>query len=128
MLRGQYPVQLIGSGRETRPFTYVDDAVAATVALFEEALAGNEKVLDTDFNISTPEVTKILDLAELIWKLYGDGREFKYVAQETSASKATSERREADIAKLRSVISCEPTISLEEGIRCTAEWVKSKIA
>lgn len=128
ILKGQYPLQFIGNPEATRPFTYVDDAVAITVALFEKALAGDEAVLDTDFNIAaSPNATKILDLGALIWKLFGDGREFKWEATETDASKTTSHRREADISKLKSVIDYQQSVSLEEGVRRTAEWVKTKI-
>jgi len=128
VLRGQYPLELIGNPEtSTRPFTYVDDAVRITVALFEKALAGDGAVLNTDFNIATGAATRILDLAELIWKLYGDGRPFEWKAEETAASKTTSDRREADNTKLAAVVDAAPSLTLEEGIARTAEWVKTKI-
>ncbi|MES2995158.1 MAG: NAD(P)-dependent oxidoreductase [Patescibacteria group bacterium] len=129
VLRGQYPLEFIGNPeKQTRPFTYVDDAIDIVVALLEGALKGNEAVLDQDFNVaSSPDATNILALGELIWKLFGDDREFKWTAEETDASRTTAERREVDIAKLRSVIDIAPGVSLEEGIRRTAEWVKTKL-
>lgn len=128
VLRGQYPLEFLGNPEATRPFTYVDDAVALTVALFEKALAGDEQVLDTDFNIATERATKILDLGERIWNKYGDNRPFKWIATETAASRDSSHLRDADITKLRSVVEVAPSVSLEEGIERTAEWVRTKIS
>src|SRR3989344_4965546 len=127
VLRGQYPLEFIGNPEATRPFTYVDDAVAAVVALFEAALAGDGKVLDDDFNIATPEAMKILDLGAYIWERYGDGRPFEWKATETDASKTTSYRREADVSKLMKAVGWKPRTSFDEGLAKTAEWVKGKI-
>ena len=128
VLRGKYPLPLIGDPEATRPFTYIDDVVDAVVQLFEKALAGEEKVLNTDFNIASPEETRILDLAETTWRMFGDGRPFAFTAEETNASRTSSHRRAADISKLLSVIDWKPKLSLEEGIQKTADWVREVIA
>ncbi len=128
VMRGQYPLELIGNPEtSTRPFTYVDDAVRITVELFEKAMSGDAAVLNQDFNISIGAATRILDLAEQIWTMFGDGRPFEWKAEETAASKTTSDRREADNTKLAAVVDASPSVTLEEGIRRTAEWVKTKI-
>lgn len=127
VLLGQYPLEFIGNPEATRPFTYVDDAVVAVVALFEAALAGDEKVLDDDFNIAAPEAIRILDLGAYIWERYGDGRPFEWKATETDASKTTSHRREADVSKLMQAVGWKPHTSFDEGLAKTAEWVRSKL-
>ena len=77
---GQYPLEFLGDPPEkaTRPFVYVDDAVEATVAIVERALRADESVRNEDFNIGSDTHYTILELGKLIWKMFGDGRKFKY--------------------------------------------------
>lgn len=124
VLSGQYPLKLLGGVDATRPFTYVDDAVEATIRIIEETIKGNSQVINNDFNIGTSQATKILDLAEMIWRLLGDSRPFKYEMEKTYS--VTSVRREMDGAKTKDIIGWEPKMSLEEGIKKTAEWIKSR--
>jgi len=128
VLRGQYPLEFIGGADATRTFTYIDDAVDAVVKLFQKGAQGDKEVLNTDFNLSTPEVHKIIELGERIWKLLGDGRPFKYVVTDSESASHTALRREADVRKLMSVIDWKPSLSLDEGILKTADWVKEVIA
>lgn len=120
----QYPLELLGNPEATRPFTYVDDAVNATCAIIECALQKDVKVINNDFNIGPNRATKILDLAELIWEILGDGRPFKYAVIPTPAN--TSVRREMDFKKINEATGWEPRISLEDGIKKTAEWIKNR--
>lgn len=128
VFRGQYPLQLIGSGEATRPFTYIDDAVDMTLCLFDEAIKGNSAVLNTDFNVASEGAVSIKQLGELIWSLYGDERPFAYHEEETDASRHTSFYREADTKKLQTIIRCDPKLTLEQGIMQTAQWVKEKLS
>ena len=84
-------------------------------------------MLDQDFNIAAAQATSIANLAEQIWTQLGDGREFAYTAEETDASRHTSQRREADTTKLQSVVTHRATVTLAEGIAKTTEWVRTKI-
>lgn len=124
VLSGQYPLRLLGGLEATRPFTYIDDAVHAIVMITKKTLEKDSRVLNNDFNIGPSRATRILDLAELIWRLLGDGRPFKYEVEDTKAD--TSLRREINPEKIKSIIGWEPQISLEEGIKRTAEWMKSQ--
>ncbi len=68
VLRGE-PVTVIGDGKQTRCFTYVDDAIRATLAagLLPEA-AGDI------FNIGVDRETTILELAQTMRRLTGSPR------------------------------------------------------
>lgn len=127
-LRGQYPLPLIGGEGATRTFTYVDDTVEAVVKLLEKGLSKDPKVLNNDFNIAAPEVYKIIDVAERVWKLLGDGRPFEYKIVESKSVAHTALRREANVEKLMSVIDWKPSMTFDEGILKTAEWVREVIA
>lgn len=124
VFRGQYPIHLLGGNDATRPFTYVDDAVKATAMIVNRAIQGDSRVLNTDFNIGPREATKIIDVAKLIWDIFGDGRPFRYVIDETLAD--TSKQREMDPGKIRSVIGWDEEVALKDGILKTAEWIKHR--
>lgn len=126
VLGGQYPLELLGGEDATRPFTYVDDAVAATVAIVEKAVQRDSQVMNTDFNVGTSEATKIVDAAKLVWELLGDGRPFEYLVKETKA--VTAVRREMIADKLEQATGWRPKVSLQEGILKTAEWIRRRSA
>jgi nucleoside-diphosphate-sugar epimerase len=124
VIGGQYPLEFLGDPAATRPFTYVDDAVEATVAIVERAARGDETIKNDDFNIGNNKYYTILELGEIIWHMFGDGREFAYKVIETKAN--TALRREVDITKIKTTLGWEPKTSLEEGLKPTAEWIKRR--
>ena len=103
---------------------YVDDAVEATVAIVERALRADESVRNEDFNIGSDTHYTILELGKLIWKMFGDGRKFKYTVNPVPSD--TALRREVDITKIRERTGWQPTTSLAEGLESTALWIKSR--
>lgn len=121
VVNGQYPLEFLGDPGATRPFTYIDDAVLAVVAIIERAVEKDVSVLNQDFNIGNDTHHTILELGTIIWSMFGDGREFAYTVKETKA--LTAYRREVDITKMRTVIGWEPTTSLEKGLEVTKEWI-----
>ena len=124
LVKKQYPLEILGDPAATRPFTYIDDAVRATVEIVERAAKGDALVRNEDFNIGTDTYHTILELSEIIWKQYGDGRPFKYVSVPTVAD--TALRREVDITKIREKIGWSPKVTLEEGLKPTAEWIRTR--
>ncbi len=124
VISGQYPLEFLGNPNATRPFTYVDDVIEATTMILEKVMAGDEKVKNTDFNIGNDTYYTVLNLGEIIWKMFGDGREFKYSVASTKAN--TADRREVDIAKMKEIIGWQPRTPLEDGLKTTAEWIRSR--
>ena len=124
VLNGQYPLEFLGDPRATRPFTYIDDAVEATVTIIDRVAEGDECMKNEDFNIGNDTYHSILELGEIIWNEYGDGRSFEYVVRETKAD--TSFRREVDISKIRNTLGWEPRTKLEEGLGPTADWIRER--
>lgn len=122
VLAGQYPLEILGDPHATRPFTYLSDAVDATVQLVNEALSKNKKVLNEDFNIGPDHATAILDLARLVWQLLGDGRPFRYTQKTVRA--VTAVRREMNPQKIMDALNWRPKVALDEGIKQVAAWVK----
>lgn len=122
ILARQYPLELLGDAEATRPFTYIDDAVSATVTLVERAMQRDEKVIANDFNIGPRGGTRIADVAKMIWDIAGDNRPFRYEMKETDAN--TAVRREMIPDKIERMIGWKPRVALWEGIEKTVEWIR----
>ena len=124
VLGGQYPLEFLGNPEATRPFTYVDDAVDATLEIILRAHNRDEAVRNTDFNIGNDMYHTIMQLGQTIWKMFGDGRDFAHRVIETKAD--TSLRREVDISKIKAATGWSPKVTLEEGLKPTAQWIKDR--
>jgi UDP-glucose 4-epimerase len=122
LLRGE-DLTVIGDGRQTRAFTYVDDAVEALVR------AGTlPAAVGRIFNIGSDRETTILELAEtMIRACPGTGSKVRLVRQEDvyGASYEDIPRRFPDITRMRTILGVEPKVPLEEGLRRTIEWFRS---
>jgi len=116
VLSEQYPLELLGSGNQTRSFTYVDDVADALVFVSEHAE-------NDDFNIGTGAETSVLDLAKMIWRLCGRKEEFKTV--NLPAFVHDVQRRVPDISKITS-LGWRAKVPLEQGLLWTIEYL-SKI-
>jgi len=121
LLRGE-ELTVIGDGKQTRSFTYVDDAVAALIqaGLRPEAVG---KI----FNIGNDTETSVLELAEAMMQAFpGTGSKIKFVAQEKIYGNSYEDiaRRVPDITRMRTILGVDPTISLVDGLRRTIDWFK----
>src|SRR5262249_14872159 len=112
------PVTVVGNGTQTRCFTYVSDAVAATVeaGLREAAIGGI-------FNVGNDKEISIRSLAERIIAISGSRSGIRYVDQEAvyGSSYEDIPRRVPDIRRMAEVLGVTPTVSLDDGLRRTIE-------
>ena len=112
------PVTVVGNGTQTRCFTYVSDAVAATVeaGLREAAIGGI-------FNVGNDKEISIRSLAERIIAISGSSSKIRYVDQEEvyGSSYEDIPRRVPDIRRMSEVLGVTPRVSLDEGLRWTIE-------
>lgn len=125
VFQGQYPLELIGDPESSRPFTYIDDAVSATARIINEAAKSNPKIINNDFNIGTKDATKIIDLAKLIWNIFGDNRKFAYKIKKTVAN--TALKREMSTDKIEEAIGWTAKIDLETGVKKVGEEMKKRL-
>jgi UDP-glucose 4-epimerase len=123
LLRGA-DLTVIGDGAQTRCFTYVTDAVAATVE------AGLNRAADGQaINIGVDVETSVLDFARLMLELYGPGKSrIKFVSQEEVYGKSYEDipRRVPDNTKMRTLLGIEPKVTLREGTRLAMEWFRQE--
>lgn len=107
---GQYPVELLGDGQQTRCFTHVRDIARGIVMATE-----SDKAVNEDFNLGNEEETKMIDLAERIFRLCVPNKPFK--ATFVPGFPSDIRRRVPDVTKARTVLGWEPQVSLDEGLR-----------
>jgi UDP-glucose 4-epimerase len=119
-LRGA-PITVVGDGQQTRCFTYISDAIEATVAAGLKPEAEGQI-----FNIGTMVETPILRLAELIRDLSGSRSEIVFVPQERIYGESYEDvpRRVPDNTRMRTVLGVSPRVSLEEGLARTIAWFR----
>jgi UDP-glucose 4-epimerase len=123
LLRGA-DLTVIGDGSQTRCFTFVTDAVAATVA------AGLNNAADGQvINVGVDAETSVLEFAKLMIELYGGAKsKIKFVTQEEIYGKSYEDipRRVPDNSKMRKLLGVEPRISLREGAARSMEWFRQQ--
>ena len=115
------PITVIGDGNQVRCFTYVEDAVRATVAagLVEEA---EGKAI----NVGSNEETSITDLAKLVQKLTGTRSPITPVPLTSiyGASYEDVPKRVPSVERLHGVLGVKADTSLEDGLKKTIAWVQ----
>jgi UDP-glucose 4-epimerase len=112
------PVTVIGDGKQTRCFTYITDAIEATVnaGLFPDAEGGT-------FNIGTDVETAMGDLAQLMVKISGARSKVRYVSQESVYGKSYEDiaRRVPEVTRMREILKVTPKVGLGDGLKLTID-------
>jgi UDP-glucose 4-epimerase len=124
LLRGE-PLTVIGDGSQTRCFTYVTDAVRATVAAGLLASAAGEVI-----NVGTDRETSIRRLAELMIEIGGGTSTVRLVPQEKIYGDGYEDvpRRVPDVQRMETLLGVRATTSLEEGLERTIAWFRTGAA
>jgi len=120
LLRGE-PLTVIGDGRQTRAFTYVDDAVRATV----EAGLRSEAVGQA-INVGSDEEVSIADLAARMVRISGSSSQVIFVPKEAVYDRGYEDipRRVPSVRRMHELLAVRAEIPLDEGLRRTIEWFK----
>lgn len=113
-----------GSGSQTRCFTYVADAAAATIAAAGEAAIGEV------INIGNGEETSVSELAHMIKTIAGSSSRTVMIPYEQVFRHGFEEipRRVPDTNKLRTLLRFEPRIDLVHGLSKTINWHRNEDA
>jgi UDP-glucose 4-epimerase len=114
------PPELLGDGRQTRDYTFVDDAVDATLlaALAPEAVHGEV------FNVGTGRETSTGELLCLVSDELGVRIAPTYAAEAEDAVK----RQRASLEKVRLVLGYEPKVRLEDGLTIAMRALRARAA
>jgi UDP-glucose 4-epimerase len=111
------PLQIHGDGQQTRDFTYIDDAVDATLLAAIQPRAEGEV-----FNVGTGIETSINELARLI----GQATERPITIDHIDRRDIDNiRRRVVSIEKARRMLRWSPQVTLLDGLARTAAWLSS---
>ncbi|QUX29322.1 NAD-dependent epimerase/dehydratase family protein [Nocardiopsis akebiae] len=119
-LRGEPPV-VYDEGGQTRSFTYIDDAVEATVEIGTRPEADGEC-----FNVGSSDEVTIREAVDLIVEMTGGGVVPTSIdtRDRFGHSYQDLDRRIPDAGKIRSLLGWKSTTSLREGVARTIEWAE----
>ncbi len=120
VLSGQRPLQIFGSGEQTRTLTHVDDIANGIVTAMASPAGENE-----DFNISASEELTIAELAKLIWEVCGEDPEQFELAHVPSFT-VDVQRRWPSVQKARELLDWEAHVPLREGLTETVTWLRDQ--
>ena len=112
------PVTLYGDGEQTRDFTFVTDAVAATIAAGERGVTGRA------YNVGGGSRVTINHVLEIIGRV--SGRALKI--QREPAQKGDMRDTYADTSLARADLGFAPRVTLEEGIEAEYKWLSTSQA
>ena len=119
LFAGADPLPLLGDGEQTRCFTHVSDVARGIVMALDSPRAEDE-----DFNISTPEETRVLDLAARLWEMVrpGSAPRFEHVKAYTDDVR----RRIPDTRKAKELLGFEARVKLADGLPPVVEWLRER--
>ncbi|WP_026119394.1 NAD-dependent epimerase/dehydratase family protein [Nocardiopsis ganjiahuensis] len=119
-LRGEAPV-VYDQGRQTRCFTYIDDAIDATIEVGTRSEADGEC-----FNVGSSDEVAIRDVVDLIVELVGGGVGSTSIdtQDEFGASYQDLDRRVPDTGKVFAQLGWKSSTSLREGLERTIRWAR----
>lgn len=105
------PLPLHGDGSQTRSLTYVKDLVDGILALADSDHAG-------PVNLGNPREQTMREIAELIIELTGSSSSITNLPRPVD----DPARRKPDITLARQLLSWEPKVTAEDGLRTTIDW------
>jgi nucleoside-diphosphate-sugar epimerase len=120
VLAGQNPLQIFGSGEQTRTLTHVDDIADGIVTAMGSAAALNE-----DFNISASRELSITEIARIVWEACGrDPEDFEL--EHLPTFKVDVQRRWPSVQKAHELLGWEARIDVETGVASTVRWLREQ--
>lgn len=114
-LSGQ-PITIFGDGTQTRSLCYVDDLIDGLMRLMFTENTNGQIV-----NLGATGENTVNEYASIVKKLTNSQSE---IVHDEALPADDPKKRRPDIAKAKKLLGWEPTVSLEEGLRKTIEFVQ----
>ncbi len=111
------PITLYGDGEQTRDFTFVEDAVAATIA------AGGQGRPGAVYNIGGGSRVSMNEVLELIGRVTGKTLNVRREVAQKGDMRDTF----ADTTQARTELGWAPNTSLADGVAAEARWVQDAL-
>jgi nucleoside-diphosphate-sugar epimerase len=109
------PLTIYGDGSQTRSFCYVDDLIRGIVGMIDCAESG-------PVNLGNPEEFTVAEFARLVLRVTGSDSPVEYLPLPVD----DPTRRCPVIARASQVLGWQPQIRVEDGVRRTVEWFRSR--
>ena len=109
------PIVIYGDGEQTRDFTFVSDAVAATIA------AGARGVPGRAYNIGGGSRVTVNHVLRLVESLVERPLQVRHEPPQKGDMRDTY----ADTTRARAEIGFSPAVSLEEGLKAEYQWLST---
>ena len=110
--------ELYGDGSQSRSFTYVEDAVDATIAAMERAPQG------AVYNVGGGTEVSMLEAVETLGRIAG--RRLELVRRPRREGDAA--RTAADTTRIRTELGWEPSTPFEDGLGAQWRWAAARVA
>ena len=108
------PISLFGDGSQSRDFTFVDDAVAGTIAAMSRGLPGRM------YNLGGGAVWTLNQILDAIQRVTNCSLRIQSKDQQLGDVKHT----QADITRARAELGFEPQTDVNSGLSAQAEWTR----
>lgn len=116
-LRGE-SLTVYGDGMQTRSFCYVSDMVTGiTLSMFEGSTSGEV------INLGNPVEYSMIDIAQKVKQMTGSKSEIVH----EPLPEDDPIKRKPDITKAGKLLGWKPEVDLEDGLRKTIEYYRSKL-
>ena len=116
-IKGGRPLKVYGSGRQTRTYCYVTDALVGFLLVVLRGVPGEPYNIGADH----PEIS-VIELADRIEKVLGRELPRDIIEYPDSYPADEPQRRCPDIRKARLQLGYEPRVELDDGLRRFLGW------
>ncbi len=110
-----------GDGSQTRSYCFVDDLVDGLLSMISEDGLSGETV-----NLGNPDEYTVLQTAEIIKRIASGNFSAEEDLEYHPLPKDDPTRRKPDISKAQTLLSWQPSVDFEEGLKKTVEYFKKK--
>ena len=110
------PITVYGDGRQSRDFTFVADAVAATLQ------AGERRGVPAVYNVGGGSQVELREALALLERALGRKARIEFAPMPPGDPLRTR----ADATRLREALGTVPAIPIEQGLAAEAEWARTR--
>lgn len=108
------PIMIYGDGKQTRDYTYIDDAVEANLLAIEKGKSGEV------YNIGGKSRIELLEVIRILETIIGEKAILEYIKDQPGDPKHTW----ANIEKAQTTLGYNPSFSLMEGLKNEVTYIQ----
>jgi UDP-glucose 4-epimerase len=112
-------IKIHGDGEQTRDFTFITDAVSATIAAAEY-----ERAIGNEYNVGTGVEISVNKLADIIIEIAGSKSLITHIDRRDIDN---IRKRVINIEKTRHDLKYQPLVTIRNGLEKTYDWYKKSI-